>query len=449
MQNKPKDKRKISKAIILRNLLKGQLIESIHYEKQVLEKNLSSEGITKSNLEFHFYSKKNHEEGLIAQKIIRSEKGVLSLNLRNGRSLSKMIEYLENDPKVGSRIKYFFERAFIETFFSNYGHRSGIRLGLYQYLDKKSEQTKSLLELGSRYFEEMNIKIGRLERIFKDKGSRIDYHQRSTKRDRMLEKILSGTKPFFTDGPDEDVSAFSSSFSNRSAPRNYDSNEDLISVLVDFTKKIMGEITIPFMLGYIFNVIEISRMAEGVEIDWEEADKNNLLSRISSDFVARSDRKEIMAFLSKASVQTFDFFLEKVIKEAIKEPVNIENPLGENDSVLPLYTGRIALCLFLQNSEIIDKTEYFMHLSNTLTVEELLGITTSVPNVITPRREAELISENLAEITKIQIEAQFTKAKAASLTLGLIQDISGVVTEGIMGKLPDFLRDFDEHLKKS
>ena len=352
--------------------------------------------VSRFDVHYHLYDE-NH--GLTKRKnanVITEKDGKLTVNLKSARSLSNVIGYLRNDPVAGSKIRYLFERAFLEAFLSNYGDRPSIGPELYQYLSKRSEKTNNLLAAGPHYFEEMNIKIGKLEKMFGD-----------------------------------------------------DNEETLVDILVDFARRIRGDIDIPFMLSYVLNVIEVSKEAEMIELDWKNQNKTSLSERISIDFsMAGRSRKEIMIFLNNVSSQSFDLFVERVIKESLKEPYGAGGLLEENMSVLPLYTGRIALNLFIVGYEIIDRMPRFMLQLGVPPLDELYRIISSVPSRIPPMKETAQISETLAEIADRRKEALDLEAHSISQTLQLLQDISGVTEEIVSMNWDKFTAGLDKLLDK-
>lgn len=408
------NKKKMAKAIILRKMLIKELIDGSFYEKSELEDDLKGI-ITKSQLEFHLYSKKKNEEGLISKRIVSSNRGILRLDLKRGNAVAKMIGYLENEPKIGPRVRYFFEKAFIEAFLSNYGDRFWVRLDLYQYLERRSIRTRELLKNGSKYFEEMNIRIGELERLFKEHGSLgITY-----------------------------------------AADRGKSQEELISILVNFVKTVKGDTDVPFLLGYILNVIEISRLAENTEGEWEKVNKSELFLRqenATKFLMSNKDKKEIRTFPSKASSASLEIFINKVLRKAIKGSPEEENYSAENDNLLSLYSGRIALASFLIKSQIVDNLTIFLAPLEVPSREMINSIISSVPARINdPQTEISEIMKSLEERRSERIKILDAEVESISRILGLEMDILGITEEEVIKSrngLKETLDQFIEFRKR-
>ena len=362
------------------------------------------------NIDYHLYGSKT---GLITNGILTSKDGYLSLNLKDGAAVARMIKHLWNVPEIVPNVRYFFEKAFIEAFLSNYGDRFVIRLDLYQYLDKKNDRTKSLLsrEIDRQlrrepnHFEELNIKIGELEKLFMQYESVTLDH---TGEERKNEK-----------------------------------QEELISTLIDFawTRRYLD---ITFMLGYVLNVIEVSRTVEGIERNWGKISKIELFERnMSGEFsLYHKSEKEIMAFLRKASPKAIEIFMNGVIRKAVTG--SSDRYSAENDNLLSLYTGRIALASFIVKSHVMDNITRYLAPLEIPTAQELDRTISTASGHSPTQLEISEIIEVLNEHRSTQEKIMLMEGEAISNILGLETDILGYTWEKIEPGFGAFLDKFNE-----
>ncbi len=358
------------------------------------------------SIDYHLYDSRN---GLVTNRVLISTDGYLSLNLKDGSAVARMIKHLWNVPEVGPKIRYFFEKAFIEAFLSNYGDRFVIRLDLYQYLDKKNNRTRSLLskeidrqlKKEPNHFEELNIKIGELERLF------MQYEPVNPDNNDIQQKNVK--------------------------------QEELISALIDFvwTRR---HLDIQFMLAYILNVIEISRTVQRIERNWQNISKLELFERnMSGEFsLHHKSEKEIRKFLGKASPKALEIFMDGVIRKALKD--SGDKYSSENDNLLSLYTGRIAVASFIVKSHVMDNMTYYLAPLEIPTAQELSHAISTASGYFPDQLETSDIIKVLNEHRSAQEKIMLMEDKAISNILGLEMDILGY-TQDFLKKGEQALRD--------
>lgn len=358
------------------------------------------------SIDYHLYDSRN---GLVTNRVLISTDGYLSLNLKDGSAVARMIKHLWNVPEIGPKIKYFFEKAFIEAFLSNYGDRFVIRLDLYQYLEKKNDRTRSLLskeidrqlKKEPNHFEELNIKIGELERLF------MQYEPVNPDNNDIQQKNVK--------------------------------QEELISALIDFvwTRR---HLDIQFMLAYILNVIEISRTVQRIERNWQNISKLELFERnMSGEFnLYHKSEKEIRKFLRKASPKALEIFMDGVIRKALKD--SGDRYSSENDNLLSLYTGRIALASFLVKSHVVDNMTHYLAPLEIPTAQELSQAISTASGYFPAQSEVLDIIKELNEHRSTQEKIMLMEEKAIINILGLEMDILGY-TQDFLKKGEHALRD--------
>ena len=358
------------------------------------------------SIDYHLYDSRN---GLVTNRVLISTDGYLLLNLKDGSAVARMIKHLWNVPEIGPKIRYFFEKAFIEAFLSNYGDRFVIRLDLYQYLDKKNDRTRSLLskeidrqlKKEPNHFEELNIKIGELERLF------MQYEPVNPDNNDIQQKNVK--------------------------------QEELISALIDFvwTRR---HLDIQFMLAYILNVIEISRTVQRIERNWQNISKLELFERnMSGEFsLYHKSEKEIRKFLRKASPKALEIFMDGVIRKALKD--SGDRYSSENDNLLSLYTGRIALASFLVKSHVVDNMTHYLAPLEIPTAQELSQAISTASGYFPAQSEVSDIIKELNEHRSTQEKIMLMEEKAIINILGLEMDILGY-TQDFLKKGEPALRD--------
>jgi len=326
MKGKSHNKKKEVKALIIRDILRREL-SGQDLRKSEIEKDMKDLGIPKPNFEFHLYSRKKHQEGLITKKVIKSKKGDLTLNLKNLKSLATIIDYLENDPDYGERIRYLLDRAFKEAFFSEYGDMliNEWRLVRLLLIDP------GLIPIGTA---ESDI----LESEYELMASEI-YRQ-------LFQRIFSVpsplSNPLLKDMPKEVADAVMESVNEIL------NGKDILSFLVDFAKSLRGNDSLEFKIAYIIKALEISEWVRKLKTKGDERYKYLGLQDVSLVF---QDTDEIMD-LSNTAESLIEMFMEKVIKRALNEKVQIDRNLSTKISILDLFMPED---LFLEYYTIKDE----------------------------------------------------------------------------------------------
>ena len=440
------NKKKTTKAIILRKLLTKELIEEGFYEKSDLEKDLRGI-ITKSQLEFHLYSRQEKEKGLITKGLVRSDRGKLSLNLKSRNAIAEMIGYLGNEPEIGPNVRYFFEKAFIEAFLSNYGDRFLIRLDLYQYLERGNVRTKSLLDREvdreirqeSNHFEEMNIKLGELEKLYKQ--SPIDFKTRALESEKITEKMRDNDKLDFSSARKQVIEGLPTPHYEA----REEDHEELITALIKFAWG-RRNLTVQFMLDYILSVVEISREVEQIEKNWDRVNKADLYERYEfGDFALfNKNEKEIRASSRGSSPQALQIFINGVIRKAIKASTENERYSSENDNLLSLFTGRIALSSFIMKSFVFDELPIYFSPPGIPSTEELTRIMSNTPDHSNIEQEVSGLVETLVKHRTIRENIMNMQSQSIVDIIIHEMDILGVTEEFCNRAWPELRRKSDE-----
>ena len=311
MKEKSHNKKKEVKALIIRDILQRQL-SGQGLRKSEIEKDMKGLGIPRPNFEFHLYSKKKHQEGLIPKKVIKSKEGNLYLNLKSLKSLTTIIDYLENDPDYGEKVRYLLDRAFKEAFYSEYGDMLINEWRLFRILiESFNIIPKGPVELGLSESElevmAIEIYVQLLERIFS--------------------KSLPEHNPLFKSMPKEKAEAiFIKAFETVE-------DIDILSFLVDFAESLRGNDSLEFKIAYIIKALEISEWVWELKTKGDERYKYLGLQDVSLVF---QDTDEIMD-LSNTTESLIEMFMEKVIKRALNEKVQIDRNLSTKISILDLF----------------------------------------------------------------------------------------------------------------
>jgi len=338
MKEKSHNKKKEVKALIIRDILQRELSDQ-GLRKSEIEEDMKGLGVPKPNFEFHLYSRKKHQEGLIPKKVIKSKKGNLSLNLKSLESLAIIIDYLENDREYGERIRYLLDRAFKEAYYSEYGDMLINEWRLFRVLIEsldKIPEDPVVLSLSESELEVMAIEIlvQLLERIFS--------------------KSLPEHNPLLKSMPKEKAEAI--------VIKAFETVEDIdiLSFLVDFAESLRGNDSLEFKIAYIIKALEISEWVWELKTKGDERYKYLGLQDVSLVF---QDTDEIMD-LSNTAESLIEMFMEKVIKRALNEEVQIDRNLSTEISILYLFMPED---LFLEYYKIKDEMmtllngTFFMH----------------------------------------------------------------------------------------
>jgi len=337
MMGKSHNKKKEVKALIIRDILQREL-SGQGLRKSEIEKDMKDLGIPRPNFEFHLYSRKKHQEGLITKKVIKSKKGNLSLNLKSLKSLTTIIDYLENDPDYGEKVRYLLDRAFIEAFYSEYGDMLINKWRLDRLLFEKLERIPvgtaesdllGLEEIGTEIYREL------IQRIFPE----LSFEQ-----DLTLRSMLKGK--------DDAILERANAILNK---------VDILSLLAEFAGSLRGNDSLEFKIAYIIKALEISEWVRELKTKGDERYKYLGLQDVSILF---QDTDEIIDDVSITKESIIRMFMEKVIKKALNEKLEIDRSLNTNISILELFTPEE---MFLEYYKIKDgmmsllNGTFFMH----------------------------------------------------------------------------------------
>jgi len=332
MKEKSHNKKKEVKALIIRDILQREL-SGQGLRKSEIEKDLKDLGISRSKFEYHLYSTKKHEDGLIPKKVIKSKEGNLILNLKSLKSLTTIIDYLENDPDYGEKVRYLLDRAFKEAFFSEYGDMLINEWRLFRILiESFNIIPKGPVELGLSESEleviAIEIYVQLLERIFS--------------------KSLPEHNPLLKSIPKEKAEAISI--------EAFETVEDIdiLSFLVDFAESLRGNDSIEFKIAYIIKALEISEWVWELKAKGDERYKYLGLQDVLLVF---QDTDEIMD-LSNTTECLIEMFMEKVIKRALNEKVQIDRNLSTKISILDLFMPED---LFHEYYKIKDEMRFLLN----------------------------------------------------------------------------------------
>jgi len=315
MKEKSHNKKKEVKALIIRDILRREL-SGQDLRKSEIEEDMKGLGIPKPNFEFHLYSKKKHQEGLIPKKVIKSKKGNLTLNLKSLKSLAIIFEYLENDREYGERIRYLLDRAFKEAFYSKYGDMlinewRLVRL-LYKERDKLQEKYKFGDHIRSKvYYDIYDIR----DEIFYELYERVfpEYSFEPSSALRTLPQAIA-------EGPLKGIDAVLSEL-------------DLLGLLVEFAESLRGDHSLEFKIAYIIKALEMSEWVRELET---RKDGSYELLELADVSLLFQDNDDIMD-LSNTRDEIFRMFVERVIKKALSENVSMDRSLKAKDSILKLF----------------------------------------------------------------------------------------------------------------
>jgi hypothetical protein len=306
------------------------------------------------NVDYHLYDSKN---GLITNGILTSMNGYISLNLKS-KMLPRVIEILEASEEIGPNVRYLFEKAFLESFFSEYGDVLLNEWRLSSYIIERNKITRELIEKNKWYAREIARRITQ-----NLKG--ITWYN-----------FPGGDLPDFPVNWNYNAFLLEEGEMAMNKAKEEVDKINLISILSDFAKEVRSNgLDSIFMVSYILKVIEISRMAEewqGKMFGMRFKDQTPLPFRTIPDFImAHRTKDEISAYLTKVNHKTTDFFIEKIIDRAINEPPVIDNSLRMDSPVLNLYESFVSEFIQNKREQISKILSGFITLDeNQLTEEE-------------------------------------------------------------------------------
>jgi len=309
MKEKSHNKKKEVKAFIIRDILQRQL-SGQGLRKSEIEKDMKDLGIPRPNFEFHLYSRKKHQEGLITKKVIKSKKSNLILNLKNLKSLTTIIDYLENDPDYGEKVRYLLDRAFVEAFFSEYGDMLVNNWRLVRFLNLKLRK----ILVGNGYSDSSELEAMWTE-----------FNRELTRRifPRMSDLVPETKESASLDLSKDEINNKVSSTLN---------GIDLLGYLIEFSQSLRGNDSPEFKIAYIIKALKLSERVNELKSKRHEMFK---LLKIGEITLLALDNDEIME-MSNIDASMFRLFMEKVIKKAFDENIEIDRSLRTDLSLLEL-----------------------------------------------------------------------------------------------------------------
>lgn len=125
------------------------------------EETENTKSVDKS-IDYHLYDRRN---GLVTTGILTSKDGYISFNWKS-KTLPKVIEILGASEEVGPRVRYLFRKAFLESFFSEYGDVLLNEWKLSTFLYERNKATAKLLkdedpDIADIYNLELRKRIGK------------------------------------------------------------------------------------------------------------------------------------------------------------------------------------------------------------------------------------------------------------------------------------------------
>ena len=364
------------------------------------------------SIDYHLYDRRN---GLVTTGILTSRDGYISFNWKS-KTLPKVIEILGASDEVGSRVRYLFRKAFLESFFSEYGDVLLNEWKLSTFLYERNEATGKLLkdedpDIVNIYNLELEKRIGRnLKGITWENYSWDDiyrgkiYNESKEIRDerermkKMMEQLVRVPPESL---PSMDQDQFNKFFIERwteigKVEDNLNLLEsqvegvvkegieeikkevdklDLVSVLIDFAKEVRVNVDTDFMLSYILNVMKIEKSVKEIEKDIlvTEWDTNPIrLKRIPDFIMAYRSNSEILSSLNNPGPEILRSFVEKVLLKAMSDSVIIDNSISkESPPVLKLYEAYVSNFITARRQEVSQLLSDFITLgSKHLTTSE-------------------------------------------------------------------------------
>ena len=156
---------------------------------------------------------------------------------------------------------------------------------------------------------------------------------------------------------------------------------DIVSILMEFTRSIRGDIGHDFMLGYIFKVLGISSFVREFEAgrtyDAEKVPEYHGrklfldATSISNVTMFLETNAACIDFFHTANKKYMDTFIEKVLLRAVNGNVDIDVSLSLNDPVLMLYSGNISVALDKLSRKISWLLMFPIHRKKTITKQQL------------------------------------------------------------------------------
>ena len=153
---------------------------------------------------------------------------------------------------------------------------------------------------------------------------------------------------------------------------------------------------------------------------------------------SQKSEKEIRKFLRKASPKALEIFMDGVIRKALKD--SGDRYSSENDNLLSLYTGRIALASFLVKSHVVDNMTHYLAPLEIPTAQELSHAISTASGYFPAQSEVSDIIKELNEHRSTQEKIMLMEEKAIINILGLEMDILGY-TQDFLKKGEPALRD--------
>ena len=232
------------------------------------------------------------------------------------KSLTTIIDYLENDPDYGEKVRYLLDRAFKEAFYSKYGDMliNEWRLDrlLYKERDKLLEKFKFEDHIRSKvYYDIHDIR----DEIFYELYERVfpEYSFEATSVLHMLPRTIAEALL-------KRIDAIFSEF-------------DLLGLLVEFAESLRGDHSLEFKIAYIIKALEMSEWVRELETRKDGSYELLELADVSLLFQYNDDIMD----LSNTRDEIFKMFVEKVIKKAMSENVSMDRSLKAKDSILKLF----------------------------------------------------------------------------------------------------------------
>ena len=371
------------------------------------EETENTKSVDKS-IDYHLYDRRN---GLVTTGILTSKDGYISFNWKS-KTLPKVIEILGASEEVGPRVRYLFRKAFLESFFSEYGDVLLNEWKLSTFLYERNEATAKLLkdedpDIADIYNLELRKRIGKnlkgitwwnyswddtyRGKIYSENKEIRDERERM---DRMVDQMVSISPESL---PSMDQDQLNKFFIERwteigKVEDNLNLLEsqvegvvkegieeikkevdklDLVSVLIDFAKEVRVNVDTAFMLSYILNVMKIEKSAKEIERDIlvTEWDTNPIrLKRIPDFIMAYRTNSEILSSLGNSDPGIIRSFVEKVLLKAMSDSVVIDNSISKEISkespVLKLYEAYVSNFITARRQEVSQLLSDFITLGS-------------------------------------------------------------------------------------
>ena len=365
------------------------------------EETENTESVDKS-IDYHLYDRRN---GLVTTGILTSKDGYISFNWKS-KTLPKVIKILEASEEVGPRVRYLFRKAFLESFFSEYGDVLLNEWRLSTFLYERNEATAKLLkdedpDIADIYNLELEKRIGKnLKGITWRNYSWDDtyrgkiYNENKEIRgerervDRMYKQLFDMAYESLP-SPDEFVKISTERGTEiRKAEddlkllesqaegmvkegieeiKNEVDKLDLMSVLIDFAKEVRVNVDTDFMLSYILGVLKIERLARESAKEIEKhiliRERDTIpirLKRIPDFVMAHRPNSEILSNLDSPDPEILRSFVEKVLLKAMSDPVIIDNSISRESPVLRLHEAYVSNFITERREEVTQLLSDFI-----------------------------------------------------------------------------------------